>query len=353
MKPNTVSPTRRSWTSLLLAGITLGMVITGLLSYLQSYSSLVTGSHTWFGLGFLCLFTLHLLNNGRSLLNYLRKPAAKWQLLSAGGILLVIFIGIAAYIPPFSNLIDTGYKLRQSGGVEDGSYQLITTRPSATGTPLQFTVRAGKHYRSAPQPLFLGLTYQSTPQMAFWVEDMAGNYIETLYVTGKIASSNFRSSDISDAEVRRRPESLPFWSHKRGIKDTDGLMVPKENNTDLDGVTSATPGGHYDIHTTAQLNKPFFRVLLEINRSYDFNNYYHPQRYPDDPVYSGSGSSGQPSVIYATTISSSTAGQVQLFEAIGHGHHSGENGILYTDMAGIDSAFELLDFALVRVGATL
>ena len=40
--------------------------------------------------------------------------------------------------------------------------------------PVTLMVRAGPHYESDPQPLFLGLTYTSVPQMAFWIEDDEG-----------------------------------------------------------------------------------------------------------------------------------------------------------------------------------
>ena len=35
-------------------------------------------------------------------------------------------------------------------------------------------------------PLFLGIERKNAPQMAIWVEDTAGNYVATIYVTGKI-----------------------------------------------------------------------------------------------------------------------------------------------------------------------
>ncbi len=39
--------------------------------------------------------------------------------------------------------------------------------------------------------------------------------------------------------------------------------------------------------------------------------------------------------------------------AVGHGHYSGANGNLYTDMTGIDTAFQLIKRVVVQVNAKL
>jgi len=44
--------------------------------------------------------------------------------------------------------------------------------------------------------------------------------------------------------------------------------------------------------------------MMEVNRTYDFNEYYSKTRFPDDAIYSGTGSSGQPSLIYKAIIDS-------------------------------------------------
>lgn len=127
-------------------------------------------------------------------------------------------------------------------------------------------------------------------------------------------------------------------------------MVPGEGNTDLDAVTGATPKGHCDVRSVAQLPRRF-RVLMEINGSFDFKAHYSRDRFPEDPVYSGSGPSGQPSVIYAATIDLDRAEhqgeRSHLLSPVGHGHHSGRDGRLYTDMPGIDTALQLIDRVIV------
>lgn len=341
---------RRSWTSIILATFTLGMVVTGLLLFALPYGATIAGVHNWFATAFLLLFIFHISNNGKTLLSYFKQKTGKRQTMLAVGISLSLVMGVLLYIPPFSSLIEFGYQLKKTKGVEEGSYNTLFTRTTETGIPISIDLRAGEYYESAPQPLFFGLSYRSTPQVAIWLENMKGNYLQTLYVTSKIASSDFRLASFSNTEKQRRPEALPYWSHKRGIMATDGLMVPLNQLGDLDGVTAATPSGHYDVSSIATTDNKQFRVLMEINRSYDFNDYYSQNRFPDDPVYSGTGSSGQPSIIYSATVNVDRHKRFYILETIGHGHHSGRDGKLYTDMTGIDTALQLIERVVVGIG---
>lgn len=325
--------------STLLLALISALGLTGLLSFVLPYSTALAGIHVWFGFTFLLVVVLHLCNNGRALLSYFRRAGGRARLLTGVGLVTSILLGVALYVPPFSAVLEAGHKLRKIQAVEDGEYQIISTRATVNGASLTIDVRAGDEYESDPQPLFLGLTYTSTPQLVFWLEDMDGNYIDTLYVTKKLAESSFRLVDdfFSKAPVRR-PEALPYWSHKRGKRYGDGLFVPEGERGEFDGVTAPTPLGHFDLRTRSVGDAGRFRVLMEINHSYDFNDYYHPPRFPDDPIYSGSGSPGQPSIVYEAVIDTTAVNRYALMRAIGHGHHSGRDGLLYTEMRGIDSA---------------
>ena len=288
-------PERRALVSSLLAGAFLGLAGTGVLAWATPYDATLAGIHTLLGCAVLLAVAFHLANNLRALLGYLRARRRRAALALAVPATLAILVALD--LPPASTIIETGYALRHMGGVTEGSYTVIRTRPDAAGgLPLRLSVRAGRHYESAPQPLFLGLSYTSIPQMAFWAEDAAGNFLGTLYVTRALAASSFRSTDPFSDEVIRRPEALPVWAHRRGVRYADGLAVPPPGNADLDGVTAPTPLGHYDLLARAPAEEGILRVFLEVNRSYDFNESWHEERFPDDPVYSGSGSSGQPSV---------------------------------------------------------
>jgi hypothetical protein len=336
---------KRSWVSLLLALSSAGLLASGILSFGLPYSPALSGIHTWFGVAFILTFGFHFSNNLRSLVNYLKKQTAKKQLTTGFIAVACIFVGVFLDVAPFSSVLDFGSKLRKTPELDRHRFTTINTRVGKEGRPLSISLRAGPHCQSPPQPLFFGLTYRPTPQVAFWIEDEEGNYLQSLYVTGKIAESGFRSTDLTDSELKRRPEALPYWAHKRGVLEADGLLVPRDNTKDLDGITGATPQGHYDISTRLAADQLRFRLMMEINRSYDFNHYYSHDRFPDDPIYSGSGASGQTSVVYSALMDATSSKPVTL-QPIGHGHHSGRDGLLYADMSGIDTALQLVDFVV-------
>jgi len=341
---------KRSWIGINLTAALLGMVVTGIISYGFAYSETVAGIHTWFGIAFIFLMVFHLRNNLKTLLNYIRQNKGK-QLAALGVIAsLVIVVGVVLSLPPFSNVLEFGKNLRKSITVEEGTFQTLTTNVGDGGLPIEIELRQGLHYQSDPQPLFLGLTYTSVPQVAFWLEDFEGQYISTLYVTQKVSNASFISTEDIFSTVSR-PESLPYWAHQRGVNYDDGSLMPSATNTDLDGMTGATPLGNYDVRSKVSSDLRQFKVMMEINRSYDFNAFYRKDKHPDDPIYSGSGSSGQPSVIYEAHINLDDKQQAYFMQPVGHGHHSGADGVLHKDMTGIDTALELIKRVVVQVGA--
>ena len=338
---------RRALTSTLLAGVFLGLAGTGLYAYATPYSATVSGIHTLLGAAVVIAFGFHLSNNLTGLLGYFGQ---RRRIAFAIGLPATLAVLVLLGLPPASTVIDTGYALRNMGGVTDGDFEVIRTRVgSDEGIPLRLSVRAGRHYESDPQPLFLGLTYTSIPQMVFWAEDDDGNFLGTLYVTRAISDSSFLSTDPFSDEVIRRPEALPVWSHRRSRTYDDGLAVPLPGNTEFDGITAPTPLGHYDLVSRAPAKNSRMRVFMKINRSYDFNAYWHRERFPDDAVYSGNGSSGQPSLVYMAKLDVNAGERFALLEPIGHGHHSGRDGSLTPELDGFDTALELVGPVVVEV----
>ena len=350
-QPNEVKRSKgnkRSWVSINLSAALIGMVVTGLLSFAFAYTETVAGIHTWFGFAFIALMIFHLRNNIKTLFTYINKGKGKQLTVLSIVSSLVIVLGVMLSLPPFKNVLEVGQNLRKSILVEEGSFQTLTTNIGEQGMPIAIELRKGAHYESAAQPLFLGLTYTTVPQVAFWVEDLKGQYISTIYVTQKVTNGNFVSKEDIFNTVSR-PESLPYWAHRRGVQYGDGIVMPGGDNTDLDGMTGATPLGNYDVRSQLTTELRQFKVMMEINRSYDFNDYYHADRFPQDPIYSGSGSSGQPSVIYSALINLDDNQHSYFLKPVGHGHHSGANGTLYTDMQGIDTALQLIKRVVVDI----
>ncbi|WP_354625758.1 DUF4405 domain-containing protein [Psychromonas sp. MME2] len=343
-----VSKNSRHWVSINLIGALMGLSVTGIISYIMGYNATIAGIHTWLGIVFIALMIFHLRNNLKSIFSYVAQSKGKRCFTISIVIMLSITLGVIFSIPPFSSVITFGQDLHKSMTISEGSYQKLTTHIGDTGIPITIEIRKGAYYESEPQLLFLGLTYTTVPQVAFWVEDLAGNYIDTLYVSQKMSNSHFVPTDELFSLVSR-PEALPYWAHQRGVKYNNTQMVPDVDNSDLDGMTGATPLGDYQLSSKVNSTLRRFKVMMEINRSYDFNSHYSKDKYPEDPVYSGLGASGQPSLIYAAYIDLDIAQKTYIMDVIGHGHFSGANGMLYSDMTGIDTALQLVKRVIIDI----
>ncbi len=331
-------------TTVTISIIFITLMTTGILLYSMPWNYFVGAIHIWASIFFIIGTILHFKNNFKSYLNHLRKKVGKKSLKYSGLGFLVLVVGLMLGAVPFATVMEFGEKLRTANQPVTREYTLVDLTAGADHPGMELFIKAGSSYESEPQPFMLGITYTSVPQIAVWMETMEGQYIDTLYVTGKAASSGFGETDTGPT---RRPEALPNWSHSRGVREADGYFVPLENNADLDGVSGATPKSDYQIALSAP-RMGRYRLLLEVNRSYDFNEYYTPDRFPDDPIYSGDGSSGQPSLIYEAIIDSEVPGQY-LLSLIGRGHHSGADGELYSDLDEITTAKDILSFVVANV----
>jgi len=323
------------------------IVATGLLSYVLRYNTLLSAVHTLFGLAFVSVGIFHLKNNLMPIFQYLKPSRGKrWAWLSAL-LIPVTVLGVLAGVPPFQTVIDAGYALKELKPVDRQRTETLYTRYRQQGKELSIDIKVGPHY-SGPGAVILGVTTTGIPQMAVWIEDMNGNYLETLYVTKKASNSSYIQSLFGGDEVRR-PEALPHWSFSRGIRSDDGLMAPSSANPIADAVTGATPVSSFDLRSVTNVEHDEVIVKFEVNRSFDFNEFYHSEAFPNDAVYSGSGSSAQPSLIYAATVNLNDDERYYFMTLIGRGHHSGKNGDLYTDLAGITTAKEMVNRVIVEV----
>ncbi len=347
--------------SIVLSVAFVVLLITGVLLYLTPYNYFVGSLHIWGAILFLGCIVFHFKNNAKTYKNHIQKRVGKWAMAIAVLGLVPMIIGLMFNIAPISSVVHFGYNLKKSQQPEKHEYEVVdltadNTTPE-TGSPniatskrhtpkLKVFIKAGQEYKSAPQSLFLNITYTSVPQIVVWMETLEGKYIDTLYITGKTSDSSYRSKDPK-VDIVRRPEALPYWSHKRGIKANDGLYTPEGKSSDLDGITAATPKMDYQVAMSApQMGR--YKLMVEVNRTYDFNEFYSKTRFPDDAIYSGSGSSGQPSLIYESIMDSQETGQ-RLFTLIGHGHHSGKDGSLYTDLHNVTTAKQILEFIVASV----
>ncbi|MFA5210603.1 MAG: hypothetical protein WC403_09880 [Proteiniphilum sp.] len=207
---------------------------------------------------------------------------------------------------------------------------------------IEIKIETGDHWLHN-FPLFLGLTKKNPPQFAIWVEDTSGNYLSTVFVTYKIATEGWQAN-----KGNRRKESLPHWCHQRGIVYEDGLLLPTKEHPLTDGITGATPKEDKTIKITPiNLEKPFV-IKAEFNHSVDFNDNYPKNAQEGDGNYSGGGEgSGQPGVIYATTVYPDTKNAI--LELIGHSSPDGSTGDIYPDMQKLTSAKSIVKSIILTI----
>ncbi|TRZ43985.1 DUF4405 domain-containing protein [Robertkochia solimangrovi] len=329
----------------------LVLLSSGIIMYFKPFDSRIAAIHTFFGIVFLMVIILHLKNNKKPLSDYVTGKRKKGiKKLQAPFVLLMMIIlasGVFFDLPGLNSIYMFGNELRnrQTGITEENfGYQLIQLNNSKGNNNIAVELKKGSAFQ---YPLF-----------AIWAEDSLGNYLETLYISRVIASSTYDFGINIDGEwepaVKRRPEALPYWTHKRGIKASDGLFTPLENSADIDAVSGATPTGNFLIESRSNFELNNYRILLEVNQSYDWNEYYSKDRFPEDMIYSGSGQVGQPSLIYAADIFSEFKESTVhgLMKLIGHGHHSGKNGELYEDLSEITTAKQIIDRVIISIDRT-
>lgn len=190
------------------------------------------------------------------------------------------------------------------------------------------------------------------PLMAVWLEDEQGGYIQTLFVPKSIATGVFRyGSDASGRWVeaaKRAPQTLPYWSHKRGVMASDGLYMPDPANPVPDAYSGATPATSFTLRTKADKSLPRkFMVMFEVNQNWDWNKYWTNDKYPGDKNYLNN---AQPAVVYESLIDQDNLADRYVLKPVGHSHPSGKTGELFPDLSTLTTALEIADSIVVRIG---
>lgn len=213
----------------------------------------------------------------------------------------------------------------------------IRSNQEAKGFPITIQVKKGATFNH--------------PTFAIWVEDLDGNYIETLFVTKSIATGIFGHGEITPGKwsnvpgAIRRPAALPYWSHKRNIQAPDGLYTPSPETAVPDAISGATPTNSFVLKTALSKNPSGeFRILLEVNQAWDSNLFWVNNKYTNDTDYFAS---LQPSLVYSGTFNPENMEKPVDLAPIGHGEPSGKNGTLNADISTLTTAKEI--FLSIRI----
>ncbi len=220
---------------------------------------------------------------------------------------------------------------------QEEHFQTIETNINGKGLAITVEFRKGEAHNH--------------PLMAIWIDDTDEKYIETLYVAESIGKGIFRHGEKSKGQWMpgpiRRPAALPYWGHQRGIQAPDGYFLPTPDNPVADAITGPTPPGNFILK--AKTTEPMpqkFRLLLEINQSWDWNEYWTNSKYPDDDEYK---TSSQPSLVYMAEIDTGNGAGEYDMRPIGHGHYSGKDGSLDPDLSTLTTAMNIVKNIRVKV----
>jgi len=265
-------------------------------------------------------------------------------------IFIVVYWCVYKDVFPFNQLMTWRHKLETNNEKEVGynTYLSYDFESKATGTDLSLEITSGKHFWY--------------PQISVWIEDLNDNYIETLFITKATAKGNFYLGRTKDnfkefdkesgfeKNSIARVDALPYWSHKRNHEYRDGFFTPHNLNPMPDAISGATPSGNFIINTSTSKKTQAFKIMLEINVAFDDNEYFSEYDFPNDSIYhSGTGQLGQPSLIYQAIVDTNDSNSYYVLKPIGHGHHSGLNGKLHTDLSTLTTALKIIERIIVKI----
>jgi hypothetical protein len=213
----------------------------------------------------------------------------------------------------------------------------LTANPDGTGPIVTLEFKKGKAHNH--------------PSFVLWAEDMEGHYLQTLFITRAVGTSIYDHGDPSSGHWEpgeiRRPASLPYWAHKRGVQEADGLYIPSVEHPVADAYTGATPPGDFTLVTRFDSQPPRqFRVLFEINQTWDWNEYWTNNKYPEDEAYK---TSSQPALVYSVEVDLDERKPAYTLEVIGRSHHAGRTGELFTDLNTLTTALEIVGNLTLRL----
>ena len=176
-------------------------------------------------------------------------------------------------------------------------------------------------------------------QMAIWLVNEQGVFVDTVYVTRKVAKKGLgnRGGGIDDKWGGSRVSVLPVWAHQRGIDYGGGNFYPKKERPLVDAISSATlKGGKFDwLWQPKKILLPGkYRYYIEVNKSFDENEHHDYSWYR-----------GQPSVIWQGNLLVGNQISESKAKIIGHGHVAGSDGDINPDLSTLTTAIKLIEKA--------
>ena len=123
--------------------------------------------------------------------------------------------------------------------------------------------------------------------------------------------------------------------------------MPTPKQPVADAYTGATPSTSFVLH--AKTEKPLngkYKIILELNQSWDWNEYWTNDKFPNDKEYK---TSSQPALVYSADIETASPTLEYVLKVIGHSHYSGADGSLDTDLSTMTTALKIAKKITVKL----
>lgn len=174
-------------------------------------------------------------------------------------------------------------------------------------------------------------------QIAIWLTDEKGAFIDTVYVTRKVGQKGLgnRGGSLDDKWGGSRQSTLPVWAHSQGVDYGNGNFYPPKDRPLPDAVSSATPkAGEFVWNWSPKehLKSGRYNYYVEVNKSFDENAHHNYSWYR-----------GQPSVVWRGSFVVDDKPHEGEAQIVGHGHVSGDTGQIDTDLTTLDTALKLIN----------
>jgi hypothetical protein len=189
---------------------------------------------------------------------------------------------------------------------------------------------------SSQEVVFRLLMSKSKCQLAIWLTDEEGAFIDTVYVTKKTAQKGLgnRGGKLDGKLGGSRLSNLPVWAYSRGFDYGGGNFYPPKGNPLPDAITSATPKEGEFVWTwrpQKRLEPGRYVYYIEVNKSFDKNEHHKYSWYR-----------GQPSVIWKGDLRVGDEVSESAALIIGHGHVAGADGRVHPDVSNLTTAIRLI-----------
>jgi hypothetical protein len=197
------------------------------------------------------------------------------------------------------------------------------------------------------------------PEVAIWLEDPAGSFVATIFVTRRAAVEDWAGvGGVAEGEAVT-PRPLPVWagSHRGvGVEPmaSCGACHGKRRSDDkttagdpvLEEMTGPAPsaGLTREWPVPERVGPGIYGIRVEVNHWMDPNERYGAAIPPGEPDSSGGPTgSGQPSLVWGGVVEIGADPSDGGLTLIGHGHPYGANGEVDSDLAGLTTALSIVD----------